>query len=81
MIYSIAATQARTQLGDLLKKVSINKDCFVLEKDGIPIAGLLNIDAFEDFLDSQSDKTKEEIKKSYKEYKKGSSISARSLIK
>ncbi len=42
----------------------------MLEKDGIPIAGLMDIDEFEDYLELQDPKLKKQIRESYTEYQK-----------
>ena len=53
MVHRIPITKARTNLGALVKRVHLNKEYFILEKDGIPIAGIMNIDEFEDYLELQ----------------------------
>jgi hypothetical protein len=34
----------------VIKRVHLDKDSFILEKGGIPVAALLDIDEFEDWL-------------------------------
>ena len=43
----------------------------ILEKDGIPIAGLMDIDEFEDYLELHDPKVRADIQKSYQEYRAG----------
>jgi hypothetical protein len=38
-------------LGEVIKRVHLNKENFVLEKGGIPVAAILDIDEFEDWLE------------------------------
>lgn len=47
-------TKARINLGALVKRAHLGNECFILEKDGIPIAGLMGIDEFKDYLAGRS---------------------------
>jgi hypothetical protein len=80
MIKHLPITEARRHLGEVVKKIRINKDYFVLEKDGIPIAGLMDIDELEDYLRLQDPKLKKQIRKSYTEYQKGKARSAEEFL-
>jgi PHD/YefM family antitoxin component YafN of YafNO toxin-antitoxin module len=80
MVTSIPITKARTNLGALVKRVRLNKEYFILEKDGIPIAGLMDIDEFEDYLELKDPKIREHIRKSYEEYLAGKSRPAEELL-
>ena len=40
-------TQARHHLGAVVKKIHLDKEYVILEKDGIPIVGMMDIDEFE----------------------------------
>lgn len=71
MITTIPLTKARINLGALIKKVRINKEYFILEKDGIPVAGIMDIDEFEDYLELHDPKVNAGIKKSHREYRAG----------
>ena len=73
IVTSIPITKARTNLGALVKRVRLNKEYFILEKDGIPIVGLMDIDEFEDYLELKDPKIREHIRKSYEEYLAGKS--------
>ena len=66
-------TQARINLGALVKRVHLNKEYFILEKDGIPVAALMDIDEFEDYLDLQDPKVRAHIAKSRQEFLAGKS--------
>lgn len=61
-------------MGEGIKRVPLNKENFVLEKGGIPVAAILGIDEFEDWLEMKDSKIKEQIRRGYKEYKKGKTI-------
>ena len=74
MIKTIPITKARINLGEVIKRVHLNKDSFVLEKGGIPVAAILDIDEFEDWLEMKDPKIKEQIRRGYEEYKKGKTV-------
>lgn len=81
MTTTIPITKARINLGDIVKRASINNEYFILEKDGYPVAGIMGIDEFEDYLDANDPEVKKEIKQSYKDYKAGRVRPARELLK
>ena len=70
-VHSLALTKARINLGAVVKRVHLNKEYFILEKDGIPIAGLMDIDEFEDYLELQDPTVRAHIRRSYQEYRAG----------
>ena len=45
VVHRLPLTQARVNLGAVVKRARLYKEYFVLEKDGIPVAGLMDIDA------------------------------------
>jgi antitoxin (DNA-binding transcriptional repressor) of toxin-antitoxin stability system len=44
----IPITEARINLGAVVKRVHLNGEYFILEKDGIPIVGIMGADELED---------------------------------
>ena len=46
----IPITKARSMIGQLVNRVHIEKDRIVLEKSGIPVAALIDIEEFKQFL-------------------------------
>jgi len=70
MIRNIPITKARVNLGEVVKRVHLDKDSFILEKGGIPVAAILDIDEFEDWLETKDPELKEQIRQGYEEYKK-----------
>ena len=48
-----------------------NREYFILEKDGIPVAGIMNVDELEDYLDLQNPGLEKQIRKSHEEYRRG----------
>jgi hypothetical protein len=81
MVTSIPVTKARSQLGDLVKRIRLNKEYVILEKDGIPVAGMMDIDEFEDYLETQDTKVSAHIRKSQEEYLAGKSRPAEDLLR
>ena len=81
IVKRLPITDARRHLGEVVKKVRIDKDYFILEKDGIPVAGIMDIDEFEDYLELRDAGIKKQIRKSYDEYKRGKARSARDFLR
>jgi len=73
MVKTIPITKACINLGALVKRVHLNKEYFILEKDGIPVAGLMDADELEDYLELRDPKVREHIRKSNAEYLAGKS--------
>ena len=74
MIRTIPITKARVNLGEVIKRVHLDKDSFVLEKGGIPVAAILDIAEFEDWLETKDPKIKDQIRRGYDEYQKGKAV-------
>jgi len=74
VVKTISVTKARINLGEVIKRVHLNKENFVLEKGGIPVAAILDIDKFEDWLEMKDPKIKEQIRRGFEEYKKGKTV-------
>ena len=80
MIHHIPITQARINLGAITKRAYLKKEVFILEKDGIPIAGLLNIDDLEDYLEMNDPVIRKHIEKSHDDYLNGKVTPARAML-
>lgn len=79
MVERLPLTQARNTLG-AVKRVHLGKTYVILEKDGIPLAGVMDIDEFEDYLELQDPKVHAAIRKSTAEYRAGKARPARELL-
>lgn len=79
MVEHLPLTKARNSLGAVVKRVHLDKKYVILEKDGIPLAGLMDIDEFEDYLELQDPKIREHIRKSTEDYRAGRSRPADEL--
>jgi PHD/YefM family antitoxin component YafN of YafNO toxin-antitoxin module len=81
VVHRLPITQARINLGALVKRIHLNKDYVILEKDGIPIAGVMSIDEFEDYLELRDPKVRAHIRASNAEYLAGKSRPAEEFLK
>jgi hypothetical protein len=81
MAIKIPITKARINLGSIVKRASLDKELFILEKDGYPVAGIVGIDTIEDYIDINDSNLKKNIKKSFKEYEAGNSRNAKDFLK
>jgi PHD/YefM family antitoxin component YafN of YafNO toxin-antitoxin module len=81
VITTIPITKARNNLGALIQQVHLNKECLILEKDGIPVAGIVDIGEFEDYFEIQEPKVRAIIAKGRQEYLTGKSRPAEDLLR
>lgn len=81
MVHNIAITKARINLGALAKRAYLKGEYFILEKDGIPVAGLMSVDEMEDYLELRDPKVNAIIAEGHKEYLAGKTRPARELLK
>lgn len=70
-VHRMPITKARINLGQVARRAHVNREYFILEKDGIPIAGVLSADELEDYLELQEPGLKAQIRKSNEEYRRG----------
>ncbi|MFH1402132.1 MAG: type II toxin-antitoxin system Phd/YefM family antitoxin [Patescibacteria group bacterium] len=78
---TIPITKARINLGAIVKRASLNKEKFILEKDGYPVAVLMDIDEYEDFVEQRNPRIQKILKESHQDYLAGRVQSARELLK
>jgi hypothetical protein len=64
----------------LVTRVRRNKEYIILEKDGAAIAGVMDIDEFEDYLELRDPKVQAHIRKSNQEYLTGKSRPAEEFL-
>src|SRR5713101_4447328 len=50
-VHRLPITKARINLGQVARRVHVNREYFILEKDGIPVAGIMAADELEDYLE------------------------------
>lgn len=61
VVNRLPITKARINLGRLAKRAHLNGEYFVLEKDGIPVIGIMDADELEDHLEIRNPKIKRQI--------------------
>jgi hypothetical protein len=76
VVNRIPLTKARINLGQVVRRAHVNREYFILEKDGIPVAGLMHVDDLEDYLEQLDPSLKQQIKKSHQEYRRGKARNA-----
>ncbi len=79
-VQHLPLTKARINLGAVVKRVHLNKEYVVLEKDGIPVAAVMPIDEFEDYLELQDSAVRAHIRESNTEYLAGKSRPAEEFL-
>ena len=80
LVTRIPLTQARHNLGAVIKRVHLKGEYFILERDGIPVAGLMDADELEDYLELRDPKVQEEIRKSSADVHAGRTRSVQDLL-
>ncbi len=64
-------TKARLNLGALTQRVHAKHEYFILEKDGVPVAGMIHVDEMEDYLELRDPGIKKQIAEGYTAYRRG----------
>ncbi len=80
MVHRLPITKARINLGAVAKRAHISGDYFILEKDGIPIAGIMAADELEDYLELKNPKVQRAIAQSNRDIKVGRTRPAVDLL-
>ena len=63
-----------------MRGVHVAGDVVVLEKDGIPVAGLVDMDAVEDYLESKDPALRRRLRASMRAYRSGRGRPAREFL-
>ena len=79
-VTTMPITQARVNLGAVVRRVHLNKEYIILEKGGIPVVGLMDADELEDYLEVHDPKVRRFIRKSHEEYLAGKGRPAEQLL-
>ena len=78
-------TKARVHLGEVIRLAHRDKQYFILEKDGIPVAGIMDIGEFEDYLETryeqQDPEFQAQIAEGTRAYQAGKAKPAANLFK
>ena len=71
VVNRLPLTKARVNLGQVVRRAHVNREFFILEKDGIPVVGLMHVDDLEDYLEMRNSSVKKQIQTSVAEYRRG----------
>lgn len=71
VVHRIPLTKARINLGQVVRRAHVNREYFILEKDGIPVVGIMHVDDLEDYLELHDSDLNNHIAKSNAEYREG----------
>lgn len=80
LVHRLPITQARINLGQLAKRAHLNNEYFILEKDGIPVIGIMDADEMEDYLELRNLKVKAQIRQSNLDIRAGRTRPAEILL-
>ena len=80
MLHHLPLTKARINLGQVVRRVKLNKEYFILEKDGITVIGIMDADEMEDYLELRDPAIRRQIKKSNEDVRAGRTRSADKLL-
>lgn len=80
IVRHISIAKARTTLDSIVRRAHKNKERFILEKDGVPVAGIIDVDELDDHLELHNAALKRQIKAGYKEYRAGKTRDAAAFI-
>ncbi len=79
-VHRLPLTKARINLGSLIRRIHLKKEYVILEKDGIPVAGIMDIDEMQDYLEMKNPGMKMQVAEGYAAYRKGDVREASSFL-
>ena len=80
IVHRLSITKARVNLSAVLRRVYVNKEYFIIEKNGIPVAGIMDADELEDYLELRDPRVRKHIRKSNEDFLAGKSRPAHELL-
>ena len=80
IVQRLPVTKARVNLGAVLKHVREKQATIILERNGEPVAAIIDIEEFEDYVEINDPVVQREIEASRKEYEAGKGRPARELL-
>ena len=78
-VQTVGISEARDKLGALVERVRPGKAYVIIEKAGVPRAGVMDIDEFEDYLELRDVEIARDIAASAREHSTGKGRPARKL--
>ena len=73
-------TKARINLGQIARRAHNGKEYFILEKDGIPVIGIMAADELEDYIETRDTRAKASIAASRRDRAQGKTRPAAELL-
>ena len=70
-IHRLPITKALVNLGQVVRRAHVNKEYFILEEDGYPVAGIMDAGEMEDYLELQDLKIRKHIRTSHEQFLAG----------
>ena len=70
-IRSVQISKAKSSLNSLVKRVHRDHEYLILKDNGTPLAAVMDIDEFEDYLELNDPKVQRDIAQSTKEFREG----------
>lgn len=80
VVHRVPITRVRINLGQVVRRVCLNREYFILDKDGIPVAGVMNADEMEDYLDLRDPGLKKQIRRSQDGYRRAKTRNATAFL-
>src|ERR1035437_3781464 len=81
IVNRLPITIGRINLGQLAKRAHLHNEYFILEKDGIPVIGIMDADEMEDYLELRDPKVNAQIRRSNVDVRAGRTKPAAALLK
>src|SRR5437660_5675718 len=79
-IRSVQISKAKSSLNSLVKRVHRDHEYLILKDNGTPLAAVMDIDEFEDYLEVNDPRVQRDIEQSNKEIREGKRRPASELL-
>ena len=79
-VHRLPIARARVNLSQVARRAHVNKEYFILEKDGVPVAGILDADELEDYLELRDSDVRRAIDESNADIAAGRTKPAEDLL-
>lgn len=79
MTKTLSINDVTKTLPDIIESLQ-SGNYIIVEKNGKPVAGIIDVDDMEDFIELQSHSLKAQVRKGYKELKAGRTVPARPFL-
>ena len=80
MVKTLSLEKAKKDLPSIVEKLH-SGDFVIVQKNGRPIAGIVDVDDMKDFVELRNPVIKKQITRGYHEFKAGKTVAARSFLK